>query len=115
MSKLRYARDFFEQRYRQMGCAVKSTRAVNDRFGPLFGIVDEVLQRLIGLLIIDKHQHRIGNQSGQWDEIGTGGFRLPPEKLVDLFIAGESVVVRQQRIAIRLCISGNLSANLTSG
>jgi hypothetical protein len=69
----------------------------------------------IGLLIVDEHQDRVGDQASQRDEIGAGRFSLSPEQLVDFFVAGDSVVMRQQGIAVRLCTGGNLCADLASG
>ena len=72
-------------------------------------------RRLVGLLVVDQEQDRIGDQSRQRNEIGAGGLRLPAEQLVDLFVAGNSVIVRKQRIAVRLGIGADLRPDLSAG
>src|SRR5665647_2428864 len=105
----------FEHGHRQVGRAVETAGAVDDRFGPLLGVVEEVLERLVGLLFVDHQQDRVGGEAGERNEIGTRGFRLPSEQLVDFGVTGDAVVVRQDRITIRLGVGGDLRADLTAG
>ena len=67
------------------------------------------------MLLIDEHQDRVGNQPRQRNEIGAGGLGLSSEQLVDFLIAGNPVVMREQRIAVRFGIGADLRADLTAG
>ena len=113
--QFRNSGDLFQERDREMGRSVQAAGTVNDRLRPLLGVVEQVLERLVRLLVIDEHQDGIGHQSGQRDEIGAGGFGLSSEKLVDFFVTGNSVVVRQQRVTIGLRAGADLCADLASG
>ena len=83
--------------------------------GIRLGAVDELLQRLVGLLVIDQQQDRIRDQARQRDEVGAGDFDRTAEQLVDLGVTGDAGVVRQQGVAVRLGGGGELRADLSGG
>jgi hypothetical protein len=92
--------------------AIKARRAEDDFVRPFLGVVDQVLEGLIGLLIIDDQHARIGHEARERDEVGIGEFRLPAEQPVDFGEAGNRGQMREQRIAVRLSIGSELRANL---
>ena len=95
--------------------AVEAARREHQRRVRLFGRVEELLERLVGLFGIHQEQHRIGDEPRQRDEVGTVGFHRAAEQLVDFGVTGDAGVVRQQRIAVGLGRSDNLRADLTGG
>ena len=93
--------------------AVEPARAEYDRVGMRLGGVDELFQRLVGLLVVDQEQHRVGDEARQRDEIRALGLHRAAEQLVDLGVAGNAGVVGQQRVAVRLGGGDHLRADLT--
>ena len=100
-----------EQRHRQMQRAVEAGRAHHDAVRLGFRGVDELLQRLVGLLVVDHDDHRVGDEARDRDEIGAGEFRRAAEQLVDLGKARDRRDVGEQRVAVGLGIRGELRAD----
>jgi hypothetical protein len=93
--------------------AVKSRRAEDDFVGALLGVLDELFQGLVRLLIVADEHAGIGDETGQRDEIRVGELRLPAEQPVDLGKAGDRGQMGQQRVAVGLGVGGNLRAHLS--
>ena len=92
--------------------AVEPRRAEDQVVGPLLGVVDELLQRLVGLLIVDDEHHRVGDEAGDGDEIVARELHGTAEQLVDLGEAGDRHDVHEQRVAVGLGAGGELGADL---
>ncbi len=104
-----------EQRHRNVQRAIKSGRTEDDFVRPLLGVVDEVLQRLVGLLVVDQEHARVGDEARDRDEIGAGEFQRAAEQLVDFGEAGDRGDVQEQRVAVGLGAGGDLRADRAGG
>ena len=105
------ARGFQKQSQRQMQRAVKPGRTEHDLVRPLLGVVDQVLQRLVGCLIVDHEHHRAFGEACDRDEVGAGELGLAIEQLVHLGKSGDRNDVHEQRVAIGLGVGGKLRAD----
>jgi hypothetical protein len=112
---VRQARRLLQHRHRQMGRAIEAAGTVDDLPRALLGVGDELFERLVGLLIVDQEEDRIGRQPRQRNEVGAGGLGLPAEQVVNFGVAGESIVVREQGVAVRLGAGGKLRADRAGG
>jgi len=72
------------ERHRNVQRAVKARRTEDDLVRPLLGVLGEIFERLIRLLIVDQQHARIGDEARDRNEIGAGEFHRPAEQLVDL-------------------------------
>ncbi len=97
---------------RQMCRAVESARTEHQRRRLRLRAVEELLQGLVGLPVVDQQQDRVGDQPGERDEVGARCLDRTAEQLVDLGVTRNSVVVRQQSVAVRLGRGGELRADL---
>src|SRR5882762_3162199 len=79
------------------------------------GAVDELLERLVRLLVIDQEQDWIRDQTRERNEIGAGGFDRTAEQFVNLGVSGDPGVVRQQSVSVRLGGGYDLRADLSGG
>ena len=73
-----------EQRRRQVQRAVQAGRTEDQAVRPLLGVVDELLQGLVRLLVVDDEHHRIGDEARDRDEVVARELHRPAEQLVDL-------------------------------
>ena len=115
MTQLQRAGRLFQIRQRQMARAVEPARAEDQRVRIGLGAVDELLERLVGLLVIDQQQDQIRDQARDRNEVGAGGLGRTAEQLVDLGVAGDAGVVRQQGVSVGLGGGGDLRADLSGG
>ena len=95
--------------------AIETRGAEDDFVGALLGVIDELLQALVRLLIVADQHAGIGDITRERDEIRVGELRLPAEQPVDLGKAGDRGQMGQQRIAVGLGVGGDLSTHLPGG
>ena len=76
------------------------------------GAGNELLQRFVGLLVVYEQQHWIGHQARERNEVGAGDLGGAAEQFVDLGVAGNPCVVREQGIAVGLGGGDELGADL---
>jgi hypothetical protein len=79
---------------------------------PPLGVVDELLQRPVGRLVVDDQRHRPLGEARHRYEVSACELRLPAEQLVDLGEARYRYDVDEERVAVRLCSGGELGADL---
>ena len=106
------SRRLHEQRHRQMQGSVEAGGAEDDLVRALLGVVDELLQRLVGLLVVDDQHHRSFGEARDRYEVGARELRLPAEQLVDLGEARDRYDVDEERVAVGICGGGELRADL---
>ena len=97
---------------RQMRRAVKSARTEHQRVRLRLCAVEKLFQCLVGLPVVDQQQDRVGDQPGERDEVAARCLDRTAKQLVDLGVARNSVVVREQSVAVRLGRGGELRADL---
>ena len=95
--------------------AIEAARTEDERVRIRFGAGDVLLQRLVGLRLVDEEQDRIGDDACERNEMGTGDLDGTDEQLVDLGVAGDPRVVRQQGVSVGLGRGGKLRAHLARG
>jgi hypothetical protein len=66
-------------------------------------------------MIVNDQQDRIGHESCQRNEIGPGGLRRPTKQLIHFSVTGKSVVMGEERVAVRSGAGGELRADLPRG
>ena len=115
MSELQAAGSSGEQRGRDVERAVKSRRAEHDFVWAFLGVLHEIFEFLIGLLIIDDQHAWIGDESRDRDEVGACELWCAPEQFVDFGETGDRSDVQKQRIAVWLRIGDELRADRARG
>ncbi len=99
-----------EQRGRQMQRAVKARRREDDLVGTFLGVVDQVLQRLLGLLVVDD-QHASGSATSR--AIGMKSARVNfgwrSNSLSTCSKPEIETMCDQDRVAVRLGDGGRLA------
>src|ERR1700750_1977131 len=99
-----------EQRGRDVQRAVEARGAEDDFVRPFLGVIDQVFETLVGLLIIDDQDSRSGYQGRDRDEVGAGELWRASEEFVDFGKTGDRGEVEKQRIAVGLGIGDVLRA-----
>ena len=82
---------------------------------PLLGVVDQLLERLVGLLVVDDQHHRAFGEARDRDEVGARELGRAAEQLVDLGETRDRDDVHEQRVAVGLGGGGELGADLAGG
>jgi hypothetical protein len=100
-----------EQRRRKMQRAVETRRRKDNAVWALLGVLDQLFQVLIGLLVVDDQHHRTIGEARNRDKIGAREFGLAPEQLVHGCKAGKRWQVGDQGITVRLCTGRELRAH----
>ena len=84
-------------------------------FGLPLGVVDQFLQRLVGLLVVDHEHHRPSLKRAIGMKSARVNLGCAAEQLVDLGEARDRGDVREQRVAVGLGVGGELRADRAGG
>src|SRR5512139_1231456 len=92
--------------------AIKTGRTEYDLIRTFLGVVDQLLECLVGLLIVDHEHQRAFGETRNRDEIGASKLGRAPERLVHRLKARHRWQVSEQCVAVRLGAGGYLRADL---